>query len=318
MDWRIKGGIQKILGRVPAGEKLHYFLQRHGGGLTNFARECDVKLDDFGLMVGHFHTVGIPVAGSAFLEMGTGWYPMFPLALYLGGAASVDTLDLNRHLKKDRTIALVERLAMHLDRIAEVTGRPRLEVGAAYARLSNAMAHGASVTDATSGVVRYRAPADARATGLASGSIDVVFSNSVLEHVPGDVIAQCFVEARRVLKPGAIVFHSVNCGDHYAYVDRSIDQLHYLQFSDAAWKKWNNRFLYQNRLRAVDFVRMAREAGFAIEIDTSRPHPDRLRRLDAMRIDPSFARYTREELAVTSIDLVGRNPGRAVAVAKVA
>ena len=76
------------------------------------------------------------------------------------------------------------------------------------------------------------------------------------------------------------MFHSVNCGDHYAYVDRSIHQLNYLQFSDADWRKWNNEFLYQNRLRAIDFVDMARAAGFTIELDTSRPHPMRLQQLD--------------------------------------
>ena len=105
------------------------------------------------------------------------------------------------------------------------------------------------------------------------------------------------------------MFHSVNCGDHYAYIDRNVDQLHYLQFSEAEWQLWNNEFLYQNRLRANDFVDMARAAGFTIEIDTSRPHPERLQQLDAIsgRI-PQFARYSREQLAITSIDFIGRNP----------
>jgi len=143
---------------------------------------------------------------------------------------------------------------------------------------------------------------------IRSESVDVVFSNSVLEHVPGEVIEACLAEAKRILRPGAVVFHSVNCGDHYAYVDRAIDQLHYLQYSEAAWRKWNNAFLYQNRLRAIDFTEMATRAGFAIEIDTSRPNPKRLRQLESIRVDPHFARYSREQLAITSIDFVGRKP----------
>jgi len=309
MDWRLKGAIQKILGYVPAGDRIHYWLQRNGGGLTDFARECDVKMDDWRLMIGHLRTAGIPVAGTRFLEMGTGWYPTFPFALYLGGAASVETLDLNRHLKPDRVRALVARLAEHVPRIARETDRPEDDVAAARRALAAAIEQGASVEEATGGVVRYHAPADASATGLPDATIDVVFSNSVLEHVPAGVIAACFTEARRILRPGGIVFHSVNCGDHYAYADPRIHQLHYLQFSDRTWQRWNNHFLYQNRLRAVDFVRMAEDAGFTIEIDTSRPSPERLRQLDALTVDPSFARYTREELAVTSIDMVGRNPG---------
>ena len=308
MDWRIKGVIQKVLGYVPAGGDIHYWLQRRGGVLADFEHECDVKVDDWGLMIGHLSSVGVPIVDTRFLEMGTGWYPTFPFALYLGGAASVETLDLNTYLKRDRVLALVDRLELHVDGIADVSGRAAADVGAARSALAAAVRRGATLDQATNGVVRYRAPADASQTGLPAGSIDVVFSNSVLEHVPGDGIAACFKESRRVVRAGGIVFHSVNCGDHYAYIDKSIHQLHYLQFSDARWAKWNNSFLYQNRLRALDFIAMAKLAGFTIEVDTSRPSPQRLQQLDALSVAPCFDKYTREQLAITSIDFVGRNP----------
>jgi hypothetical protein len=193
--------------------------------------------------------------------------------------------------------------------IARESGRSEADVATRQAAVARALHGGATIGEATGGVVDYRAPADASKTDLAASSVDVVFSNSVLEHVPGPVIEACLVEAMRILVPGAIVFHSVNCGDHYAYADRRIHQLHYLQFSEAAWAKWNNRFLYQNRLRAIDFTEMAKRAGFAIEIDTSRAKPERLQQLDSIKVDPVFARYTRDQLAITSIDFVGRKPG---------
>lgn len=99
-----------------------------------------------------------------------------------------------------------------------------------------------------------------------------------------------------------------NCGDHYAYIDRSIDQLHYLRYSDREWRRWNNAFLYQNRLRAEDFTRMARDAGFTIELDISRVTPERLAQLDATPVHAEFAGYTRDQLAITCIDFIGRNP----------
>jgi SAM-dependent methyltransferase len=108
---------------------------------------------------------------------------------------------------------------------------------AGHLRSAAALRKGASLEAATGGVVRYHAPADAASTPLPSRSIDVVFSNSVLEHVPSDVVLSCFAEARRVLRPDGVMFRSVNCGDHYAYVDRSITQVHYLQFSDEEWEK---------------------------------------------------------------------------------
>lgn len=307
MHWRVKGAIQKVLGHVPGGGGVHYVLQRYAGGLTNFDKECDTKVDDWRLMMGHLRTASLPVDGSTFLEMGTGWYPTFPICLYLAGATRIHTFDLNRHLKPEMTTALVERLARHVDTISAESGVDAKTIDERRRDLLSDLRRGASVSGATKGAIDYHAPADASKTGLSAASVDVVFSNSVLEHVPGPVIEDCFQEATRILKPGGIVFHSVNCGDHYAYVDRSISQLHYLRYSESAWKKWNNAFLYQNRLRAEDFTRMAKRAGFTIEIDTSRPHPTRLKQLAEIDVHPSFsARYSRDQLAITSIDFVGR------------
>jgi Methyltransferase domain len=181
--------------------------------------------------------------------------------------------------------------------------------------IATAVGRGAALEDATGGVVVYRAPCDAAATGLPAASVDVVFSNSVLEHVPRPAIERCLVEARRTLRAGGVMFHSVNCGDHYAYVDRDVHQLNYLRFSDVQWRKWNNRFLYQNRLRAVDFVEMARAAGFAIEVDTSRPHPVRLRQLErsaSIRSSRATAASSWRSPASTSSvgSGSGRSPGR--------
>jgi len=309
VHWRFKGAIQKVLGVVPAGDQLHYLLQRRAGGLKDFTRECWIKVDDWKLMIGHLKTVGIHVAGSRFLEMGSGWYPTFPFCLYIAGADRVETVDLNRHMKPDLTVECAIRIERKITEIAEVVGRPAAELFAIQQALVAALQRGASLEEASGGVIHYRAPADASDTRLPDASIDVVFSNSVLEHVPAAVIAACFREGRRILRPGGVAFHSVNCGDHYAYVDRAINQLNYLRYSDDEWEVWNNKFLYQNRLRAIDFTTMATEAGFAIEVDTSRPHPGRLAELAEIPVHPAFAaRYSRDQLAITSIDFIARNP----------
>src|SRR5262245_42058348 len=308
MQWRLKGGIQKALGYLPFGGRLHYELQKRAGGLRLFDAELATKIADWRLMASHLSSVGVPVAGTRFFEMGTGWYPTFPFCLFLAGARSVITVDVNRHLRRELTIRMTDALVRFLPAIAEAAGCTERDLAGLHCELATAIRHGTSVEQATGGIVEYRAPCDASATGLPARSVDVVFSNSVREHVPSEVIARCLVDARRILRSGGVVFHSVNCGDHYAYADPNVDQLNYLQFSDADWRKWNNRFLYQNRLRAVDFLDMARDAGFAIDVDTARHHPMRLQQLDTMAVHPRFARYTHEQLAITSVDFIGRKP----------
>ena len=308
MHWRIKGAIQKVLGAVPRGDDLHYQLQRRAGGLRDVTREMTIKVDDWRVMVDMLARCGAKVPGARMLEIGTGWYTLFPFALHAAGAAKVVTVDLNRYLRPELTRQCVEVLARpaHIEVLAATAGVGAGDVEHRLAKVARALASGADVTAATDGVVEYHAPADASATSLADGAIDIVFSNSVLEHVPGPVIAAIFAEARRLLPAGGVMIHGVNCGDHYAYGDDAINQLHYLSYSSARWAKWQNRFLYQNRLRAPDFTDLAKAAGFTIALDTSRAKPERLAQLDKIKVHPEFAKYTREQLAITSIDFVAR------------
>lgn len=314
MHWRIKGVVQKVLGLLPAGAHLHFALQRRLGGLRSFEREFALKLEDWALMARQLAEAGTDIRGARMLEVGTGWYPTLPLACYLAGAAGVDTFDLSRHWKRVLTGDCVRALGARLGAIEEVSGATLAEVEARHERVLGALDAqggllGVALTAATDGALRYHAPADATCTGLDPGSVDVVFSNSVLEHVPLDVITALYREAMRVLRPGGLMFHSVNCGDHYAYVDRNIHQLNYLRYSDREWHFWNNRFLYQNRLRAHVFVDEAVAAGFDVVLDTSHPRPQRLEQLAAMEVHPQFRGIPPERLCITTVDFIGRKPG---------
>lgn len=307
MHWRIKATIQALLGLAPRGDQLHYWLQRRAGGLRHFADELAEKVQEWELMVDRLGSVGVSIVDRHLVEIGTGWYPTLPLCCYLAGAARVETFDLNRHLKPDLTVACAVELGRQIDRLARASGCSSGSIAAKQRALVAALERGAELDEATGGVVRYRAPGDASATGLSAGTVDLVFSNSVLEHIPREGIAGCFAEARRILAPTGVIFHAVNCGDHYAATDRSITELNYLRYSDRAWRRWNNRFLYQNRLRAIDFIELARDAGFAIELENAQVHPRRLAQLATIPVDPTLAaRYSREQLAITYVDFIGR------------
>jgi SAM-dependent methyltransferase len=306
MHWRAKGMLQKVLGHVPGGEHAHYLLQRRFGGLRNFDREFDVKMDDWRLMAGHLYGAGHPIPGATLFEIGSGWYPTFPFACYLGGARSVITVDLNRHIKPELVRACAASLARFTALIAEACGVNEAEVRQRQRQLADELTSHIDVHAATEGVVSYDAPVDATQTPLGPDQIDCVFSNSVLEHVHPDAVNGIFSEAMRILAPGGIMFHSVNCGDHYAYIDRRINQLNYLQYSDAQWRRWDNAFLYQNRMRAFEFTDRAQSAGFEIVMSTECARESRLKQLAALPVHPQFAHIPPERLCVTSIDFIAR------------
>jgi len=308
MHWRIKGLAQKILGGLPGGEALHFQLQTHLGGLTNFDREFDVKIDDWLIMASHLRDTGLSFDGCRMVEVGSGWYPTFPFACYLVGASCVETFDLNLHLTPDLVTRCIDAFERHLPVIANVGGESLAEVQERWRTLRTGWRESHDLQRASGGGIRYHAPADATTTGLDADSYDVFFSNSVLEHVLPSVIAPLYLEAYRILRPGSLMFHSVNCGDHYAYMDGNINQLNYLRYSDAQWKFWDNAFLYQNRLRADHFVDVARECGFDIVLDTSNVREERLAQLRTMRLAPEFAGMDAGRLSITSIDFIGRKP----------
>lgn len=308
MRWRLKGLLQKLLGLLPGGGWMHYQLQRRFGGLRDFRGELASKVDDWAIMATQLRRHGITLRDAHVMEIGSGWYPTFPFACTLAGCAAVHTFDLNRHLKPELVRGCAAALGEFLPRIAEMAELPLAEVQARYAQLMERLGDGSDLARATGGVVRYHAPADAAATGLPADSIDLVFSNSVLEHVPPQVLAPLYAESRRVLRPGAAMFHSVNCGDHYAYIDRGIHALNYLRYSDRAWALWDNAFLYQNRLRAHVFVDAAREAGFHIALDTATARPERMAQLAATPVHPQFAHIPAEKLCITSVDFIAVKP----------
>jgi SAM-dependent methyltransferase len=301
VDWRVKGTVQKVLGFVPGGSRIHLQLQRRVGGLRDFGRECDLRVDEWAVMVRHLRAAGVDIRGATMLELGTGWFPTLPLCSYLAGVGHMYTFDRVRLVERDMLVLLADRLAAHVSLIARESEQELDEVAGLQREMLDALEREMLLTTATRSVVDYRAPGDVTSTGMLNETVDVVFSSSVLEHMPAEMIQASFAEAWRILKPGGVMFHAVNCGDHYAVSDRSLHPLHFLQFSPAEWERWNNAFLYQNRLRACDFIGFANRAGFKVELEVHRSAE-----LDGVRLDPSFAHYTREQLAITSVDFLAR------------
>lgn len=304
MNWRIKGIVQKALSATPGGGRLNDLLQRTAGGLREVEASIDSKIvDDWIVLAGQLRELDVRIPGAVLVEVGTGWMPVLPLCFSVAGARVCHTFDTTRHLDARLTARAIARLKVHLPRIALAAGIGVDEVQARYEQV--AAAPGLSAALRRAGVC-YHAPADAAQTGLADGSVEVVFSNSVLEHVPGDGIAAILRESARVLRPDGVSLHSVNCGDHYAYFDSSITPINYLKYSTRQWQRWNNRLLYQNRLRPADFLQLAEEAGLQVALSRFTPRERLLKMLPALGVADEFSDYAPDQLCATSIAFAGR------------
>jgi SAM-dependent methyltransferase len=300
-NWKLKGVIQKVLSIVPGGGHVNNWLQLKTGGLKNFEQNISDKVADWELMMGYLARMGRRIEGQVMLEIGSGWYPTLPVCHALGGAAAIHTVDIVRHMNPAMTFRMVRALEPMLDRVAAGSGASIGDVRRRFEEIAHSPNLAALLAAAR---IDYRAPEDASAVQLPDRSVDVVYSNSVLEHVTPSVIGPIMREARRVLKDDGLSVHAVACNDHYAHLDRSISFVNFLRFTEKEWRFWNNRFNYQSRLRAVDYTRIAEEAGFCIEYEGRAVRPGCREALKSLPIAPEFRHYSHEDLATTTIDFV--------------
>lgn len=305
MRWKLKGLIQKTLGSLPHGQSLNDQLQRRFGGLSQPESEIAGKLEDLRLSLRYLRDCEFSLSGKTLLEIGAGWYPTLPICFSLTGARRIVTYDLVRHIDSQLAFRMVRALEPHLDSIAEASGTPIEAVRVGYNALLRAKTLGNLLETAR---VDYRAPADARRTDLAPESVDLVYSNSVMEHVPKEAILELMIESARILRPGGLALHNVACNDHYAHVDRGISFVNYLQYDESQWSKWNNSLQYQNRLRAPEFLDLATQGGLDVIYKQTHVATGSLEALAGFRVAAQFQRFSTEDLATTTVDFVARKP----------
>jgi SAM-dependent methyltransferase len=95
-----------------------------------------------------------------------------------------------------------------------------------------------------------------------TASIDLVFSQAVLEHVRRNEFAQIATEMRRILKPNGVDSHQVDLRDH---LGGALDNM---RIGSALWEtEWMARSgFYTNRIRFSEMCQMFEYAGFDVKV----------------------------------------------------
>jgi hypothetical protein len=274
VNWRLKCIAFHVLARAPGGSSFYRALQRY------VTRSHLLKITPTLLRLHLFHVKQYgAVHPSRALEFGGGRSFITPLLLSHAGASEILVYDVDRLSSAAQINDTIRQLR------SLVPGEwPEIE-------------------DCEEDLVRkyrikYCAPGDAGATGLASGTVGFICSTSTLEHIPRPDIIRILTECMRIARSGAIFSHVVDYADHYYYGDSSISMFNFYRFSDKQWRWFNPPNHYQNRLRHSDYDKVFR----ALALKPIETHSSVLpeQTIESVPIAAPFLHYSRSDLLTPS------------------
>lgn len=97
---------------------------------------------------------------------------------------------------------------------------------------------------------------------IKDNSVDLIFSQAVLEHIRRDEFLSTMIECRRILRPGGSCSHQIDLRDHLG------GALNNLRFSEKTWESrfFSNSGFYTNRIRYGQMLELFAQAGFHVEV----------------------------------------------------
>ena len=120
--------------------------------------------------------------------------------------------------------------------------------------------------------IDYKAPTKIEELKKSENKFDMCISTTALEHFPISDLKNYLKQLKIVLSEDALISSAIDYSDHYNHTDDTISPLNYLQFSEMEWKKYNNFYLFQNRLRHQDYKKIFLEFGYEILEDVKGPY----------------------------------------------
>jgi hypothetical protein len=219
------------------------------------------------------------------------------------GASSVETWDIKNHVSAERVRTVFAAFAerWRSNRLARLLPSMRPErLSSLAAILESEPAGRPAELLKAAGVVSF--VGDVRFRDPSAKRLDLIVSDETLEHVAPDLIGALFRGFRDVAAPGAVMSHFINLQDHYAAFDRALSPFHFLRYSPAVWRLFNNRLHYQNRLRQSEYETLHAGANWrVVSADCDRGTAAGLARL---KIHPGFRKFPPEDLLVKTSWLV--------------
>ena len=260
MDFRLKLLATWGLEFVPFRDYVYFFIQKNITKSLNINEkviEGYQKLCDLHLKSFYKFNNKPP---ENLLDFGCGWILAFPL-LMTKYCNNVVACDLKRLARKEINSEVEKILNLSLEKI------------------------------------KYVVPCDISNTRFKDKSFDLITSNSVLEHIPREIMPKVASECFRLLTNNGICSFHIAHRDHWSHGGSTLHPMNYLKFSEKSWKYLNPPLNFQNRMLQSEYISIFKKVGFNYEV-VSKKVPCNL------KINNYFKNCREDDFEITHSDFI--------------
>ncbi len=302
--WVQKAIVQKTISYLPFSNKINYFFQKYVTKGVNLSEEY--FYDRLGHARDHLMAYK-KYSGKAFpetsLEIGTGWYPIVPIAFFLAGTKKIYSVDISFLTSKERIYTTLKAFQE-----CERTGKlgTFFPVNSERWRSFNDIIttfNTLSLEQILHKLNIVYLIEDARKLSLPDNSVDLVNSNNTFEHIYPEILIPILKDFKRVVKkPEGVMSHFIDMSDHFAHFDKSINIYNFLKYSDQQWARIDNSIQPQSRCRIYEYKKIYSDLHIPITDEQNREGS--LEELKAIPLAEKFASQRLEEVAISHCHFV--------------
>ncbi len=302
--WVLKAIVQKAISYLPSSHRLNFFFQKY---ITRGVQLTDEYFEDR-LIHAKKHIDSFDRYASrnlnTTLELGTGWYPVVPISLFLRGAEQINTVDISSLTSKENVLTTIR---FFIDYQKKGKLQPFLKVSDERFGVLETLNNESEDFDFQDVIKKLKINCkigDIRNLQLASQSIDLIHSNNTFEHVYPEVLRGILEKFKSFSSKGGIMSHFIDMSDHFAHFDKSINIYNFLRFSDLAWGIIDNSVQPQNRWRCSDYEKLYNALSIDIsERDCRKGNVDEVL---SINLNKKFKDYDLKDLAVSHCYLISK------------
>ena len=276
MSWKILAIKKAVKKRLPLADSLRKVKRNIFGYLPNTSN-LEATIRSYEKIKKSLVDMDSGIEGATVLEIGSGWFPVLPILMARDGAKKILMSDLNVHMDEvtfqETTKFLRQQFPddLYIQELSSFSALP----------------------------IEYMAPFEP--SQLEDGTVDIILSHNVLEHIPKSDLFNLFAALRSKISESGAMIHQVDHSDHFEHYDKNISKVNFL-----LWSHKKHAYINclvgdgENRLRHHEYYEVFKSSGYEVIDEQFEVDSTALAELENLNLASPYSNMKYSDLAVLS------------------